>query len=201
MIKSPIQKVTDKFQYRAIGIIYGSYDPLNNQTLNKGKIKDLNGMKLDAVVLGKALPLIKKHIDFKKKYYWIVYPRNKNVENLHLQIAGIWDPYNLNDSIEDTSKQLKEILSSFDLMDNFFSIRGKLIFVNSSEKEIVVKILPSASSKNNKNKSFKIVLKGEISMEFLNSFISLDVNRIGNILQIDNFEVIQSSTSLNKSSP
>ena len=100
MIKSPIQKVTDKFQYRAIGIIYGSYNPLNNQTLNKGKIKDLNGMKLDAVVLGKALPLIKKHIDFKKKYYWIVYPRNKNVENLHVQIAGIWDPYNLNDSID-----------------------------------------------------------------------------------------------------
>ena len=69
MIKSPIQKVTENLQNRAIGIIYGSYKPLNTDSLNKGIIKDQNNLSLDAVVLGKTLTLNKKYIDFNKKYF------------------------------------------------------------------------------------------------------------------------------------
>ena len=49
------------------------------------------------------LSLIKKHIDLKKSYYWVVYPKNKNTQTLHLQVAGIWHPYQLNDFQNDFS--------------------------------------------------------------------------------------------------
>ena len=69
MIRSPIQKVTDELQSRAIGIVCGVYKPLDPSVLNKGSITDLNGLVLDTVVLGKALPLIKKYIDLEKKIF------------------------------------------------------------------------------------------------------------------------------------
>ena len=62
-----------------------------------GYLSDNKNEKIETVVLGKALSLLKKHIDLNKSYFWVVYPKNKNSQNLHLQIAGIWDPYQLND--------------------------------------------------------------------------------------------------------
>tara|TARA_B100000900_G_C20238646_1_gene576918 strand:- start:58 stop:654 length:597 start_codon:yes stop_codon:yes gene_type:complete len=191
MIKSPIQKVTENLQNRAIGIIYGSYKPSSKESLNKGLLTDQNDLALEAVVLGKTLSLIKKHIDFNKKYFFIVYPRNKNSESLHLQIAGVWDPYNLNRELKDQSQNPHEILSNFDLKDNYFSIRGKLIFVKIPEKEIIIKITPSNTINNHKNKSFKIILKAELPLNLINSFLSIDALREGNALKMENFEVIE----------
>ena len=193
MIKSPIQKVTENLQNRAIGIIYGSYKPSNIKTLNKGILKDQNNLPLDAVVLGKTLPLIKKYIDFNKKYFFIVYPRNKNSESLHLQIAGIWDPNNLNNEQEDQSQDPHEILNNFELKDNYFSIRGKLIFVKVPEKEVIIKITPS-NLLNNKNKSFKLILKAELPLNLINSFLSIDALREGYALHMQNFEVIENKS-------
>ncbi len=87
------------------------------------------------------------------------------------------------------------MLHSFDLKDNLFSIRGKLIFVNIQEKELIIKICPSNKSKNQKNKSFKILVKGEISIKYINSFVSLDVMRIENSLFLEKFEIIEDKTS------
>ena len=193
MIKSPIQKVTDNLQNRAIGIIYASYKPSNTDSLNKGILKDQNNLTLDAVVLGKTLPLIKKYIDFNKKYFFIVYPRNKNSDSLHLQIAGIWDPNSLNKEQEDYTQNTHEILKNFDLKDNYFSIRGKLIFVKIPEKEVIIKITPSKLL-NNKNKSFKLILKAELPLNLINSFLSIDALRDGNSLRMENFEVIENKS-------
>ena len=193
MIKSPIQKVTENLQNRAIGIIYGSYKPSNTESLNKGILKDQNNLPLDAVVLGKTLPLIKKYIDFNKKYFFIVYPRNKNSDSLHLQIAGIWDPNSLNKEQKDHSQNPHEILKNFDLKDNYFSIRGKLIFVKIPEKEVIIKITPSKLL-NNKNKSFKLILKAELPLNLINSFLSIDALREGNALHMENFEVIENKS-------
>ena len=74
-----------------------------------------------------------------------------------------------------------------DLKDNLFSIRGKLIFINSQEKELIIRICPS----NQKNKAFKILVKGEISMKHINSFVSLEVLRIENSLFLEKFEIIE----------
>ena len=194
MIKSPIQKVTDNLQNRAIGIIYGSYKPSSEAFLNKGLLEDENNIELDTVVLGKTLPLIKKYIDFNKKYFFIVYPRNKNSERLHLQISGIWDPYNLNTEPEDESQNPQELLKRFDLKNNYFSIRGKLIFVKIPEKELIIKITPSNTNMNNKNKSFKLILKGELPLDLINSFLSLDVLRVENTLKLEDFEVIKNKS-------
>ena len=191
MIKSPIPKVSNKKQFRAIGIVCGMYKPHESNLINKGFIEDSNGLKIDAVVLGKALPVIKKFINFEKQYFWIVYPRNKDSNNIHLQIAGIWDPSNFKNVDNYKINKTHDLLLSLDLKDNLFSIRGKLIFINSQEKELIIRICPS----NQKNKSFKILVKGEISMKHINSFVSLEVIRIENSLFLEKFEIIEDKRS------
>ena len=192
MLKNPIPQVTNQLQYRAIGIINGKYTPYDIEQLNRGFLIDDKGEKIETVVLGKALSILKKHIDFKKSYYWIVYPKNKNTQNLHLQVAGIWDPYQLNDFPNDSSKiNFSKLLEELDLKDNYFSVRGELIFVNAQKKEIVIKVCFASKLKNLKNKNFKLVIKGELSLELLNNFVSLDVNRDGNTLKLHKYEVIK----------
>ncbi len=196
MLKNPIPKVTNQLQHRAIGIINGKYTPNDSDQLNRGFLIDNNGEKIETVVLGKALSILKKHIDLKKNYYWIVYPKNKNTQNLHLQIAGIWDPYQLNDFQNDSSEtNFSKLLKELDLKDNYFSVRGELVFVNTQKKEIVIKISSAIKSKNLKNKNFKLVIKGELSLELLHSFVSLDIDRVGNSLELIEYEVIEKNLS------
>ena len=160
MLKNPIPKVTNPLQYRAIGLINGKFTPHDSEKLNRGFLIDNKGEKIETVVLGKALSLLKKHIDLKKSYYWVVYPKNKNTQNLHLQVAGIWDPYQLNDFPNDSSKtNFSTLLDELDLKDNYFSIRGELVFVNTQKKEIVVKICSALNQQNLKKKNFKLVIK------------------------------------------
>ena len=196
MLKNPIPKVTDILQYRAIGIINGKFTPNNGEQLNRGFITDNKGEKIETVVLGKALSLLKKHIDLNKSYFWVVYPKNKNTQNLHLQVAGIWDPYQLNNLKNDSSKtNFSKLLEEIDLKDNYFSVRGELVFVNTKKKEIIIKICSASKLKNLKNKNFKLVIKGELSLELLNNFVSLDVFRDGNSLKLLKYEVIEENIS------
>ncbi len=198
MLKSPIPQVTDPLQYRAIGIVNGKFTPHDSEQLNKGLITDNEGEKIETVILGKALSLLKKHIDLNKNYYWVVYPKNKNTQNLHLQVAGIWDPFKLNNLPNNSSKiNFSKLLEEIDLEDNYFSVRGELVFVNKPKKEIVIKICSTSKSKNLKNKNFKLVIKGELSLELLNNFVSLDLNRDGNSLKLLNYEVIGKIPSKN----
>jgi len=199
MLKSPIPQVTDPLQYRAIGIVNGKFTPHDSEQLNKGLITDNEGEKIETVILGKALSLLIKHIDLNKNYYWVVYPKNKNTQNLHLQVAGIWDPIHLNDLPKNSSKiNFSKLLEELDLKDNYFSVRGELVFVNTQKKEIVIKVCSASKFKNPKNKNFKLVIKGEISLELLNSFVSLDINRDGNTLKLIKYEVIDKDLSENK---
>ena len=192
MIKNPIQEVTNKLQYRAIGIVKGIYKPNNIDQLNRGTLIDKEGKILETVILGKAIGLIKKYINLEKNHFWIVYPRNKNINNLHLQVAGIWDPYNLNEIDNNNSeKDPNELLEELNLNNNYFSIRGELVYVNTQKKEIVIKICSSPLSKRSKYSTFKIIIEGEISLQFLNNFVSLDVIRDGNTLRMVKYEIIE----------
>ena len=196
MLKNPIPKVSNKLQFRAIGIINGKFIPHNSDKLNRGFLTDDQGEKIETVILGKALSLLKKHIDLKKSYYWVVYPKNKNTQNLHLQVTGIWDPYQLNHFPNNSPKtNFSKLLKQLDLKDNYFSVRGELVFVNTQKKEVIIKICSSSNPKNLKNKNFKLAIKGELSLELLNSFISLDVIRDGNSLKLFNYEVIEKNLS------
>ena len=192
MIKNPIQEVTNKLQYRAIGIVKGIYKPNNIDQLNRGTLTDKEGKILETVLLGKAIALIKKYINLEKDYFWIVYPRNKNINNLHLQVAGIWDPYQLNQLDKNNSeKDPNELLEELNLNNNYFSIRGELVYVNTKKKEIVIKICSSPPSKRSKYSTFKIIIEGEIPLQFLNNFVSLDVIRDGNTLKMVKYEIIE----------
>ena len=192
MIKNPIQEVTNKLQYRAIGIVKGIYKPHNIEQFNRGTLTDIEGKIIDTVILGKALSLIKKYINLENNYFWIVYPRNKNTNDLHLQVAGIWDPYKLNQvDNNNLEKDPDEILEELNLNNNYFSIRGELAYVNTQKKEVVIKICSSPTSKRLKNPTFKIIVEGEISLKFLNNFVSLDVIRDGNILRMVKCEIIE----------
>ena len=196
MLKNPIPKVTNPLQYRAIGIVHGKFTPHGSEQLNKGYLTDNKGEKIETVVLGKALSLLKKHIDLKKNYFWVVYPKNKNTQSLHLQVAGIWDPYQFNDFQNDSSQtNFSKLLEELDLKDNYFSVRGELVFVNTQKKEFVIKLISASKLKNLKNKNFKLVIKGDLSLRILNSFVSLDVIRDGNSLTLINYEVIEENLS------
>ena len=198
MLKSPIPEVTNKLQYRAIGIVHGKFIPVSSEIINRGFLVDDKGEKIETVVLGKALSLLKKHIDFRKSYFWVVYPKNKNTQNLHLQVAGIWDPYQFNEYSNNSTKiNFPKLLEELHLKDNYFSIRGELIFVNTQRKEIIIKICTSSKQKNSKNRNFKLVIKADLSLEFLNSFLSLDVHRDGNSLKLIKHEVIEKNLSKN----
>ena len=70
-----------------------------------------------------------------------------------------------------------------------------MVFVNTQKKEIVIKICTASKLKNLKNKNFKLVIKGELSLELLNSFVSLDVIRDGNSLKLLNYEDISNNLS------
>ena len=74
---------------------------------------------------------------------------------MHLQVVGIWAPYQLNDLRNDSSKtNFSKLLKELDLKDNYFSIRGELVFVNTQKKEIVIKICSALKLQNLKNKNF-----------------------------------------------
>ena len=196
MLKNPIPKVTDQLQHRAIGIINGTFTPHGSEQLNRGFLIDNKGEKIETVVLGKALSLLKKHIDLRKSYYWIVYPKNKNTQNLHLQVAVIWDPYQLNNFPNDSSKtNFSKLLEQLDLQDNYFSVRGELVYVNSQNKEFVIKICSASKIQKLKNKNFKLNIKGDLSLKLLNSFLSLDVIRDGNSLKLLKYEIIEKNLS------
>ena len=192
MIKSPIQKVTNKLQYRAIGIVNGVYNPHDKEQLNRGTLIDKKGQKIETVVLGKALSLIRKYVDLKKSYFWIVYPKNKNTQNLHLQISGVWDPYELNEIENQNSKRNNlEVLEEFNLTDNYFSIRGELVYINTEKKEFIIKICSSNKSNKLKNNNFKLVIEGELSLDILRNFLSLEVVREGTTLRMVKYEVVE----------
>ena len=191
MIKSPIPKVTNKLQYRAIGIINGVYKPSDRNKINRGVLVDKEGKELETVILGKALSLIKKYINLENSYFWIVYPKNKNTQNLHLQVIGIWNPNQLNKALNsEPKKETTQLLEELNLSDNYFSVRGELVYVNVQKKEFIIKICPSTKAKKLKNNNFKLVIKGEISLEEINNFVSLDISREENTLKLINYEII-----------
>ncbi len=72
----PIPPPTEPLQYRAIGVLRGRYEPSEGQ-LNKGVLITHDGVRVDAVVLGRLLNLVKKKLDLSQERLWVVYPRTR----------------------------------------------------------------------------------------------------------------------------
>ena len=65
------------------------------------------------------------------------------------------------------------------------------IYITCIAVKCIIKICSISKQKTLKNKNFKLAIKGELSLELLNSFVSLDVMRDGNSLKLINYQVIE----------
>ena len=195
MQNHPIPSVTDPLQYRAIGLVRGIYKPQDDDTFTRGALIDSKGNEIDSVVLGRVITLIRNHVPLEKPHLWVVYPRCRNNQNLHLQITGIWEPSTLNKKLSN-KEELNEAsnlkVDSDDLLegDDYFSIRGELVFTKPEEKELVIKIRQKPRNQQKKALPFKVNLKGELPINYLKHFISLDVRRIDYQLLVEDFQII-----------
>ena len=195
MQNHPIPLVTDPLQYRAIGMVRGLYKPQDNDNFTRGALIDSKGNEIDSVVLGRVITLIRNHVSLEKPHLWVVYPRCRNNQNLHLQITGIWEPSTLKKDLME-KETLNEVsipkVDSDDLSegDDYFSIRGELVFTKPEDKEVVIKIRQKPRNQQKKALPFKVNLKGEVPINYLKHFISLNVRRIDYQLLIEDFQII-----------
>ena len=192
----PISPVTEPLQYRAIGIVRGKYKPTDPELITRGHLVDLDGLKLEAVVLGRVLTLIKRHLDVDKPHLWVVYPRSREIDHLHLQIAGIWEPstlgqINLEENDSNKAEELREaICDELPEGDDYFSIRGELIYTKPGSDDLVIKIRQRPRPNGSRPLPFKLNLKGNIPLKYLRHFVSLDVRRTGGNLCIEGHKII-----------
>jgi hypothetical protein len=187
----PISPVTEPQQYRAIGVVRGHYRPSDPEQLTRGTIVCEDGSEVEAVVLGRLLTLLRRHVDLGQPHLWVVYPRYRNETVLHLQLVGVWEPSTL--AGHETRSDDDPADSSADVLpegDNYFSIRGDLIFTRPDQGELAVKIRPMPKADGSRALPFKLQLKGEVPVEALRHFVALDVHRDGQELHLDRFEVI-----------
>ena len=139
--------------------------------------------------------MIRNHVSLEKPHLWVVYPRCRNNQNLHLQITGIWEPSTLKKDLVESEGLNESSSFSFDSNDllegdDYFSIRGELIFTKPEEKEVVVKIRQKPRNQQKKALPFKVNLQGEVPLNCLKQFISLDVRRVDFQLLVEDFQVI-----------
>ena len=177
----PIPPVTEPLQYRAIGVVRGTYRPEDADLFTRGVLVDAEGQELEAVVLGRMLTLMRRHLAMDAPHLWVVYPRCRDAGHLHLQITGIWEPSTLQPGASDDA--LPE-------GDNYFSIRGELIYTRPETGDLVVKVRQKPRADGSRPLPFKLQLKGEIPLDQLRHFVSLDVRRQGQELHVESHELI-----------
>jgi hypothetical protein len=192
---TPIPPASEPLQYRAIGLILGKYLP-SVEEFNQGTLLADDGTVIDAVILGRILSLIKNHLDLEKSHLWVVYPRIRKEDNkLHAQIMGIWDPHlvikplNAEPTVKEPMDSNPDVatmpsLETIMIPDNYFSIRGEVIYQSRETKEIFVKIRQAPKKKDEEERYFKIRLVGDLPQKMVGNFWDFDVLREGDDLTI-----------------
>ena len=151
-----------------------------------------DGTPINAVLLGRVMSLVKNHIDLQQSHLWVVYPRTGQHDgNLHVQIVGIWEPETLSkdecqtdgslaqESVESTPEPA---VSEFE--DDYFSIRGEVIYHSQEKEFLVVKIKQAPRKNDDKPKFFKLTLAGNVGGKLVGHFGEFHVQRQGNDLLI-----------------
>lgn len=184
----PIPPPSEPKQYRAIGLVRGKYAPADPEQLTQGTLVASDGAAIDAVLLGRTIGLVKNHIDLDSEHLWVVYPRNnqkkedeENNNRLHVQIVGVWEPENLSEAYRDTDDpsetEAPRPLTSDEVDDNFFSIRGEAIFHDRDNDYVVIKIKRAPRKAGDKPKAFKLKLKAQLSGRVVGRFWDFCVRR------------------------
>ena len=176
----PIPPPSHPRQYRAIGLIRGKYQ-ITGEQITQGKLITSDGTEIEAVLLGRIISLVKKHLDLEQEHLWVVYPRTKIQDDLlHVQIVGVWEPETLSQDGEENAA----VLSSQEIQENYFSIRGEVVFFDRDKEVVVVKIKQFPRKEGDKPKSFKLKLKGVLEGKPLRRFWDLNANLEGETLVI-----------------
>ncbi|TVR12502.1 MAG: hypothetical protein EA395_05685 [Phormidium sp. GEM2.Bin31] len=177
----PIPPPSEPRQYRAIGVVRGRYIPSEEQ-ITQGMLQTADDMAVEAVLLGRVMSLVKNHIDLEQDHLWVVYPRTGQRDgNLHLQIVGVWEPEKLNQ--EESESELPP-LSSEEVHEGYFSVRGEVVFYSEEEQRVIVKIRQGPRKAGQPPKFFKVALKGTATGRVLRHFWSFEVERQGQDLVI-----------------
>jgi hypothetical protein len=186
----PIPAPSEPMQYRAIGLLRGRYAPSDEQ-FTRGTMTTTDGTSIEAVLLGRVMSLVKNHLELEQDHLFVVYPRTREKEqDLHAQIVGVWEPEKLNK--EDTTEEEAETAATkvsyqpaSEVDDDYFSIRGEIVFHDPDAKSVVVKIQQAPRKKDdNKVRAFKLQLEGVLTGKVVGYFWDLQVRRIGNGLVI-----------------
>ena len=198
----PISPVTEPMQYRAIGVVRGQYVPSDPAQPTRGVIRTADGTELEAVVLGRLLTLMRRHLDLELPHLWVVYPRSRDENQLHLQMVGVWEPSTLAAAdalvVADAQVESEEpaeegaALPSDDLAegDDYFSVRGELIYTRPETGDLVVKVRQLPRADGSRPVPFKLQLRGEVPLEHLRHFVALDLRRQGQQLCLESCEVV-----------
>lgn len=128
MRQQPIPPASEPMQYRAIGLVRGKYVASEEQ-FTRGELVTDDGVSIGAVLLGRVMSLVKKHLDLEQPHLWVVYPRtrDKGAGTLHVQIVGVWEPEKLsrineseesNESPTDTSQVTHEAVDDESSVDD-----------------------------------------------------------------------------------
>lgn len=193
----PIPPASEPMQYRAIGLVRGKYVPSDEQ-FTRGYILTDEDVQIDAVLLGRVMSLVKKHLDLEQPHLWVVYPRTREKTNdLHMQIVGVWEPEKLSrdeselegeeaDAAAPESSSSSEGIAvpSSELDDKYFSVRGEVIFQAVEEERLLIKIRRVSRQEPDKDKAFKVALRGKLEGRAVGYFWDLQVERQGNELVI-----------------
>ena len=192
----PIPAVTEPLQYMAIGVVRGTYRPEDPEQFTRGFLVDSEGVEIEAVVLGRVLTLMRRHLVMDQPHLWVVYPRCREQDHLHLQIAGIWEPSTLKQALSDESESDSQCENSLTIEDqlpegdDYFSIRGELIYTRPETGDLVLKIRQQPRGDGNRPVPFKLQIKGDVPLTHLRHFVSLDVRRRAQQLHLEGYEVM-----------
>ena len=194
MRKQPISPVTDPLQFRAIGLVQGTYRPDSLDSFNTGVIHAVDGTELEAVLLGRVIPLVQRYVDLEQPHLWVCYPRNRDRDKtrLHLQVMGIWEP-SLLDRTDNASQNAAP--EDIETPDGYFSVRGELMFTNPSAQEVLIKIRQQPRMNTTKRaRGFKLMLHGVVPPRALRHFLNLELKRQGQSLHVEHYDVIRPMT-------
>lgn len=210
--QQPIPPPSEPMQYRAIGLVRGRYNASAEQ-LTQGTLVVTDGAELNAVLLGRIISLLKNHLDLKQEHLWVVYPRTgQQDDSLHLQIVGVWEPDKLSnlaterptpeaDNID--TRESQEVTTP-EIEDNYFSIRGEIVYQSAAEGNFIVKIKQAPRKESEKAKYFKLKLQGDLGNKAVGQFWDLHATRQGDSLVLQHGEaiaVLPSKPKLRKKPP
>lgn len=192
MRPAPIPPASEPLQYRAIGLVRGRYEP-DPEVFTKGNLVTSDEARIDAVLLGRVLSLVKKHIDLSQEHLWVVYPRTRDREGgLHLQVVGLWEPETLTKRSQLTPGIRPPSPPKLQVSENFFSIRGEVVFTRPDLQRVVVRISQqqAKTEPGERPAGFKLVLQGSLDLRALHHFWDFQVERQGELLVIRHAEMV-----------